>query len=83
MTMDEDNRKVYTDECQRVNYLDAAYIILAYPYQTYAYRTDKFTNWGDWEENPCLSFDHFWTGPQLMFEIEPVDNRRRRGTSTR
>jgi len=72
ITLDSEQRKVYTDECQRVNYLDAAYIILAYPYQTYAWRTDKFTNWGDWEEKPCLSFDHFWTGPQLMFEIEPL-----------
>ena len=70
--MNETQRKVYTDECQRTNYLDAYYIILAYPYQTYAWRTDTFTNWGDWEENPCLSFDHFWTGPQLMFELEPL-----------
>ncbi|HIJ16385.1 MAG TPA: ABC transporter substrate-binding protein [Thermoplasmata archaeon] len=70
--MDEVQRKVYTDECQRTNYLDAFYIILAYPHQTYAWRTDTFTGWGDWEENPCMSFDHFWTGPQLMFQLVPV-----------
>lgn len=65
-------RKVYTDMCQRVNYLDAYYNILAYPHQTYAWRTDTFTGWGDWEANPCMSFDHFWTGPQLMFQLVPV-----------
>ncbi len=71
--MDPVQRKVYTDACQRVNYLDAYYIILAYPYQTYAWRTDTFEGWGDWEENPCMSFDHFWTGPQLMFQLEPLE----------
>ncbi len=70
--MDEVKRKEYTDECQRTNYLDAYYIILAYPYQTYVWRTDTFTGWGDWEANPCMSFDHFWTGPQLMFQLVPV-----------
>jgi len=71
-TLDDTQRKVYTDESQRINYLDAHYIILAYPYQTYGWRTDTFTGWGDWDETPALSFDNFWSAPQLMFELEPI-----------
>jgi ABC-type transport system substrate-binding protein len=71
-TMDPVDRKVYTDNCQRIAYEDCAYILLAYVYQTYAWRTDTFEGWGDWDANPCLSLDHFWTGPQLMFELEPI-----------
>jgi hypothetical protein len=67
-------RKVYTDNCQRISYEDCAYIILAEAYQTYAWRTDTFEGWGDWDENPCMSFDHFWTGPQLMFSLDPIEH---------
>lgn len=72
--MDPVQRRVYTDNCQRINYEDCGYIILAYAYQTYACRTDNFKeeSFGDWEAYPCQSFDHFWTGPQLMFMLEPV-----------
>jgi len=71
-TMDSAQRKVYVDRTQEVFYRDSAYIILAYAYQTYAYRTDHWKNWGDWQANPVMSLDAFWTGPQLMFEVEPV-----------
>jgi peptide/nickel transport system substrate-binding protein len=67
-------RKEYTDACQRANYLDAGYIILAYPYQTYAWRTDTFENWGDWENDPGRSMDAFWTGNPLFFDLVPVED---------
>ena len=67
-------RKVYTDNCQRINYEDAGYIIMAYPYQTYAWRTDTFTGWGDWEANPGRSMDAFWTGNPLFMDLEAVDD---------
>ncbi|MGB2826488.1 MAG: ABC transporter substrate-binding protein [Thermoplasmata archaeon] len=67
---DDDLRKEAVDNCQRHNYLDAYYIILAYVDQTFAWRTDQFTNWGDWDAHPGLSADHFWTGPPLFFELE-------------
>jgi peptide/nickel transport system substrate-binding protein len=70
--LDPAQRKVYVDNCQKVFYKDCAYIILAYAYQTYAYRTDHWKNWGDWSANPVLSLDAFWTAPQLMFTLEPV-----------
>lgn len=69
---DYDTRKEYTDNCQRANYLDAGYIILAYPYQTYAWRTDTFDGWGDWENDPGRSMDAFWTANPLFFDLEPL-----------
>jgi len=69
---DPEKRKEYVDNCQRIHYLDASYIILAYPYQTYAWRTDTFTGWGDWEANPGRSVDHFWTGNPLYFDLVPT-----------
>jgi peptide/nickel transport system substrate-binding protein len=71
-TLDREQRKVYVDNCQRVNYLDAAYIILAYPYQTYAWRDDTFTGWGDWAADPGRSVDNFWMGNPLFFDLVPI-----------
>jgi len=65
-------RKNYTDNCQRANYLDAHYIILAYPYQTYAWRNDTFSGWGDWAADPGRSMDNFWMGNPLFFDLIPI-----------
>jgi len=70
--LNEAQRKIYTDNCQRISYEDAAYIILAYPYQTYAWRTDTFEGWGDWQNDPCRSVDAFWTGNPLYFDLVPT-----------
>jgi peptide/nickel transport system substrate-binding protein len=70
-TLDREQRKVFVDNCQRVNYLDAAYIILAYPYQTYAWRTDTFSNWGDWAADPGRSIDNFWMGNPIYYDLVP------------
>ena len=72
-TMDKEQRKEYVDNCQRVNYLDASYIILAYVYQTYAWRTDTFDGWGDWDAHPGRSLDNFWSGNPLYFDLVPKD----------
>lgn len=71
-TMDPVLRHQYTDECQRVNYRDAGYIILAYVNQTYAWRTDTFTGWGDWANDPGRSLDNFWMGNPLYFDLIPT-----------
>jgi peptide/nickel transport system substrate-binding protein len=70
--MDRDQRKVYVDNCQRVHYLDIAYIIMAYAYQTYAWRDDTFTGWGDWAADPGRSMDNFWMGNPLFFDLVPI-----------
>jgi len=70
--MDYDERKTYVDNCQRIHYRDAAFIIMAVPYQTYAWRNDTFTGWGDWEANPGRSMDNFWSGNPLFFDLEYI-----------
>jgi len=69
---DHDKRKEYVDNCQRIHYRDASYIILAYPYQTYAWSNETFSGWGDWEAHPGRSVDAFWTGNPLYFDLIPL-----------
>ena len=73
--MDREQRKVYVDNCQRIHYLDVAYIIMAYAYQTYAWRNDTFSGWGDWAADPGRSMDNFWMGNPLFFDLVPSDQR--------
>jgi ABC-type transport system substrate-binding protein len=70
-TMSKTLRQVYVDNAQRVHYLDAPYIILAYVYQTYAWRTDTFDGWGDWAADPGRSIDNFWMGNPIFFDLVP------------
>ncbi len=72
-TLNKTLRKEYVDNAQRIHYLDAPYIILAYVYQTYAWRTDTFTGWGDWAADPGRSVDNFWMGNPLYFDLKPID----------
>jgi peptide/nickel transport system substrate-binding protein len=71
-TTDETLRKQWVDETQRVFYNDSPYIILSYGYQTYAWRNDTFTGWGDWEADPGRSVDNFWMGNPLWFDLVPA-----------
>jgi peptide/nickel transport system substrate-binding protein len=73
--MDDDERKTYVDNCQRIHYRDAAFIIMAAPYQTYVWRTDTFENWGDWDDSPGMSMDNFWGGNPLFFDLEYIGDR--------
>ncbi|UCE91580.1 MAG: hypothetical protein JSV90_09345 [Methanobacteriota archaeon] len=65
-------RQSYVDGCQREHYRDVGYIILDYVSQTYAWRTDTFSGWGDWEANPGRSIDAFWGGNPLYFDLTPA-----------
>ncbi|MEM3049503.1 MAG: hypothetical protein QXT42_02130, partial [Thermoplasmata archaeon] len=69
VTLDREQRKVYVDNCQKVFYQDSVYIILAYVYQTYAWRTDRFDGWGDWGAHPGRTVDNFWMGNPLYFDL--------------
>ncbi len=71
-TMDSALRHQAVYNAQRVHYLDAEYIILAYVYQTYAWRTDTFEGWGDWAADPGRSVDNFWMGNPLWFDLKPL-----------
>lgn len=72
-SMDRTERKTFTDECQRINYRDAGYILLAYVNQTYAWRTDTFSGWGDWASQPGRSLDNFWMGNPIWFDLKPLE----------
>lgn len=71
--MDKDERKLYVDSCQLTHYWDASYIILAYPGQNYAFRTDTFVGWGDWGEDPGRSLDAYWGANPILFDLVPPD----------
>jgi len=69
---DADLRKEYVDNCQRINYRDAAFILLSYVGQTYGWRTDTFSGWGDWDADPGRTMDNFWTANPLFFDLEYI-----------
>ena len=73
--LDRGERKAYVDNCQAINYVDAPYIVLAYPYQTYAWRTDTFSGWGDWAADPGRSMDAKWGANPLWFDLRPVGDQ--------
>lgn len=66
--LDPADRKEKVDACQLIHYNDVSYIILAYPDQTYAWRTDTFSGWGDWRL-PGRSFDNYWGANPVLFDL--------------
>lgn len=72
MSMEPTARKGFVDDCQRIFYNDSAYIVLAYPNSTYAFRNDTFVGWGDWTEHPGRNLDSYWGANQLLFDLMPV-----------
>ena len=70
-SLDEAQRKGYVDNCQKIHYNDSAYVVLAYPDQTYAWRTDTFSGWGNWSTHPGRSLDNYWSGNPLFFDLTP------------
>jgi peptide/nickel transport system substrate-binding protein len=69
---DEEVRRQYVHNCQKIHYEDAVYIVINYAHQTYAWRTDTFVGWGDWEAHPGRSIDNFWTANPLYFDLEYI-----------
>lgn len=65
-------RKVYVDNCQMHTYYDVPYIVFAYPYGCYAWRTDHFSGWGNWSADPGRSFSNFYTANDLWFDLTPT-----------
>ncbi|UCE91522.1 MAG: ABC transporter substrate-binding protein [Methanobacteriota archaeon] len=68
---DVEKRREYTDNCQRIAYRDAHFIMMVNADATYGWRTDTFTGWGDWEAHPARSVDNFWSGNPLYFDLVP------------
>jgi peptide/nickel transport system substrate-binding protein len=70
--LDNGLREDYVANCQRIHYLDAGYIILAYPYQLYAWRTDSPFDFGSWDSEPGRSLDAHWGGNAFLFGLLPA-----------
>lgn len=71
-SLDQTVREAYVDNCQIVHYRDCPYIILAYVNDTFAWRTDTFSGWGDWTSNPGRRMSAYWCGNQLYFDLVPI-----------
>jgi peptide/nickel transport system substrate-binding protein len=72
LEVDPEKRLEYVYNCQELMYHDVGYIVTAYPFECTAWRTDRFSGWGDWYSYPGRSLSNFWTGNDLYFDLEPV-----------
>lgn len=70
---DRVRRKVITDEMSRQHYFDQAFLIMAYPYDLYAWTERHWTGW-DFDQYTARTLDFFrYTGNMRLFiELQPV-----------
>ncbi len=69
---DNTTRQSLVRQAERVHYLSATYIIYIYPYGEWAYRSDRWTGWGDWVAHPYRQLDAFWGANPLFFDLQPT-----------
>jgi len=55
---------------EKLNYESATYIVYVFPFGEWAYRTDLWTNWGDWNAHPYRQMDAFWGANPLFFDLQ-------------
>ena len=67
---DPTQRQSIVRTAEKLNYESAAYIIYIFPYGEWAYRTDLWTNWGDWNAHPYRQMDAFWGANPLFFDLQ-------------
>ena len=65
-------RQQIVRDAQKLNYQSAVYIVYLYQNGTWAYRTDRFTGWGDWRAHPYRQMDAFWGANPLFRELTPI-----------
>ena len=65
--VDLTERQTIVHEMQKILYHDCPYVILWYPYSLFAYRTDRFTNFPNFEAEPGTTPDNFW----FYFQVKP------------
>ncbi len=65
---DIDERRAIIHEMQQVAYRDCPYVVLYYPHDLIAYRTDTFTNYPDMTKEPGKAPDWIW----FYFEVMPM-----------
>jgi len=65
-------RQAIVRQAEKVHYESAVYIILIYNMGQWAYRTDRFTGWGDWVTHPYRQLNAFWTANPLFLDLRPI-----------
>src|SRR2546425_11735892 len=65
-------RQIDVRAAEKLNYESAVYIIYIFPYGEWAWRTDRFTGWGDWNAHPYRQMDAFWGANPLFLELTPT-----------
>ena len=68
----KEDRLPYVHNCLKHIYEDCAFIVNAYPYGCWAWRTDHFDGWGDWGAHPGRQLSNFWSSNDLFFDLVPV-----------
>lgn len=67
-----EEQKEAIHNCQKLMYEDAAFVVTTYPYGCWGWRTDGFSGWGDWGENPGRQLANFWSANPLYFDLVPL-----------
>ncbi|MBN1676965.1 MAG: hypothetical protein JW880_00340 [Candidatus Thermoplasmatota archaeon] len=67
-----EEKKTAAYNCQELMYEDAAFVVYAYPYGCWGWRTDSFSGWGDWGAHPGRQLANFWSANPLYFDLVPL-----------
>lgn len=70
--LDPTKRQDLVFRAEKLHYSSAVYIIYIYPFGQWGYRTDKWSNWGDWNAHPYRQMDAFWGANPLFFDIHYI-----------
>jgi ABC-type transport system substrate-binding protein len=64
-------RQTLVRAAEKLSYESAAFIVTMYPLGQWAYRTDHFTNWGNWTAHPYRQFNAYYGANPLFLELTP------------
>ncbi len=65
-------RQQIVHDAQRLHYESAVYITYVFVFGEWAYRTDHFSGWGDWNAHPYRQMDAYWGANPLFLELVPT-----------
>jgi len=75
-------REGFVHNTQMHTYYDVPYVVYAYPFGCYAWRTDHFSGWGNWSEHPGRTLSSFWTANDLWFDLTPTGGQHTSNLAT-
>ncbi|HDP97135.1 MAG TPA: PKD domain-containing protein [Euryarchaeota archaeon] len=72
-TFNYTERYNWVSECCKWQYLSGSIITTVYPQTCYAFNENRWTNWGDWTQNPRLAFNAYWPENPLWFSLTQLN----------